>query len=168
MVSNLIFLMSQSGKTFMFWIIFETFQRHFNMGVITMPPSLANQLHLLIWHRGNQRFIIWCPCLFLSPTHSFELVVALCFSHHRSLWSLFSLNSCSFYCVSFSFATFLLLCLFCSFLGGFSVYKQILQVIYVFVMFLHICAFINAVHTNEIHSFFFPPIFKPLLLLQKL
>ncbi len=45
------------------------FDKHFNMGVINVPQSLANQLHLWTWHMGNQRFMIWLPCLFLQ--HSF-------------------------------------------------------------------------------------------------
>ena len=45
--------------------------KHFNMGVINVPQSPANRLHLWIWHRGKRRFMIWRPCFFLE--HLFPL-----------------------------------------------------------------------------------------------
>lgn len=95
------------------------------MGVINMPQSLANQLHLWIWHRGNQRFMIWCPCLFhqyhfLSNTQFLICCCPLLFTPLISLESFLSKLQFLFFllfillCLYF-FVTFLLLCLFCRF-----------------------------------------------------
>lgn len=49
------------------------FDKHFNMGVINVPQSLANQLHLWIWHTGNQVYdlaSVFIPLTLFSLQHS--------------------------------------------------------------------------------------------------